>query len=85
MNQVATPAGTISTSASNLTQQQKLQQQQAEILARAQQQLQQQAAAKGQTTVIQQRQQLPFGIKSLPNQSNFQVSMSIELIAKWSV
>ena len=84
MNQVATPAGTISTSASNLTQQQKLQQQQAEILARAQQQLQQQAAAKGQTTVIQQRQQLPFGIKSLPNQSNFQVTISIQLIAKRS-
>jgi len=68
------------TTSSNLTQQQKLQQQQAEILARAQQQLQQQAAAKGtNTSVIQpqlsanSQQQLPFGIKSLPQQSNFQV------------
>ena len=78
-NQGAIPAGTISTS-SNLSQQQKLQQQQAEILARAQQQLQQQAAVKGQTSTIVQpqlrlggQQQLPFGIKSLPLQSNFQV------------
>jgi len=73
-----TTSGTIS---SNLTQQQKLQQQQAEILARAQQQLQQQAAAKGQNTSVVQpqlraggQQQLPFGIKSLPQQSNFQVA-----------
>ena len=66
---------------SHLTQQQKLQQQQAEILARAQQQLQQQAAAKGPNNSVLQsqlsangQQPLPFGIKSLPQQSNFQVS-----------
>ena len=79
LSQTHTPAGTIS-GLSNLTQQQKLQQQQAEILARAQQQLQQQAAVKGQATAVIQsqlrggaQQQLPFGIKSLPPTSNFQV------------
>ena len=84
LSQTATPAGTLSTT-TNLTHQQKLQQQQAQILARAQQQLQQQAAAKGQTTTIVQPQlragglqQLPFGIKSLPLQSSFQVKILVE-------
>ena len=83
LSQAITAAGTISGS-SNLTQQQRLQQQQAEILARAQQQLQQQAAAKGQSTnVIQPQlragtaQQLPFGIKSLPQGTSFQVNSNV--------